>query len=303
MAAITSVNAVQAVLKLLASRGLPAVQGAMVMGNLINRDYEATLAQAGDTVNVPIPGVMSRNNIAEGGSVTPQVSTLGNAQVVLNMHSEATFTIPDVTRALTGAADGNFDLIDKFMQPAVIAMAEGIETDILGLYTNLTVNTDVGTSAVAITEDTVDDAETTLFTAKVPESQRKNLIVSAQAYSDLRQVPRFTEQATIGNGATIANGKVGTIKGFDVYRSQFVAKPSSTTYNMAFSKDALALVIRRMPTIANGLGVVTEYVENGSFGFRILASYNPNTLSMQFTIDTLYGVAVLRGSFGVRVLS
>lgn len=290
-------------MKLLASRGLPAVQGAMVMGNLVNRDYEATLAQSGDTVNVPIPGVMSRNNIAEGGSVTPQVSSLGNAQVVLNMHSEATFIIPDVTRALTGAAEGNFDLIDKFMQPAVIAMAEGIETDLLGLYTNLTVNTDVGTGTVAITEDTLDDAETALFNAKVPEGQRKNLIVSAQAYSDLRQVPRFTEQQTLGSGQAIATGKVGTIKNFDVYRSQFVAKPSTTTYNMAFSRDALALVMRRMPTILPGLGVITEYVENGSFGFRILTSYNPDTLSMQFTIDCMYGVAVLRGSFGVRVLS
>ena len=32
------------------------------MGNLVNRDFEPALAQAGDTVNVPIPPVMTANN-------------------------------------------------------------------------------------------------------------------------------------------------------------------------------------------------------------------------------------------------
>ena len=84
----------------MAADALPALMGNLVMGNLVNRDYEPVLAQTGDTVNVPIPPALVANNIAEGGTVTPQNPSLGNAQIVLNTHAEATFQIPDVTKVL-----------------------------------------------------------------------------------------------------------------------------------------------------------------------------------------------------------
>ncbi len=303
MASITSANAAQAIVKLVSAQGLPALMGNLVMGNLVNRDYEPTLAQAGDTVNIPIPPIMTRNNIAEGGSVVPQNPSLGNAQVVLNIHAEATFTIPDVTAALVGAERGDFSLLNKYMQPSAIALAEGVETDLLNLYTNLTVNTDVGTSAISLTESTIDKADQALFDAKVPQVAPKYLVVSSTGYSDLRQIPRFTQENTSGTGASITTGKIGKLKDFDVYRSQFVAKPSSTTYNLAFARDAFALVMRRLPQPMPGTGAIAEYAELGNFGYRVVMSYQPGTLSQQFTLDMLYGVAVLRHAYGVRVLS
>lgn len=303
MAAITSANAAQAIVKLVAAQGLPAIMGALVMGNLVNRDFEPTLANSGDTVNIPIPPVMTSNNLAEGGSVQTQNPSLGNAQVVLNQHAECSFVIPDVTAALVGAERGDFSLMNKFMQPATIAIAEGIESALFGLYTNLTANADVGTANTTITEDTIDRAERTLFDAKVPESEKRYLVMSSQAYSDARQLQRFTETRTIGSGQAIATGKVAEIKGFDVYRSQFVATSGSTTYNLAFARDAFALVMRRLPQPLPGTGAVADYAELGSFGLRIVMSYQPNTLAQQFTVDALFGVGVLRHIFGVRTLS
>lgn len=277
--------------------------GAMIMGGLVNRDYEPTLAQAGDTVNIKIPPVMSANNVAEGGSVQAQNPSIGNAQIVLNQHAEATFTIPDVLAALAGAERGDFSLMNLYMQPAMIALAERIETDLLGLYTNLTGNTDVGVSATALTESTVDSAEKTLFDAKVPQLEPKFLVTSSTAYSDLRNIERFTEVAKMGSGEAILTGQMGKIKDFSVFRSQFVAKPSATTYNLAFARNAFGLVIRRLPMPLPGTGAVADYGELGNFGMRIVMSYAPNTLSQQFTVDCLYGVAVLRQIMGVRVLS
>ena len=100
MAAITSSNVANAIVKLVAVDALPVLIGNLVMGNLVNRDYEPVLAQAGDTVNIPIPPTMVANNIAEGGTVQTQNPSLGNAQIVLNTHAEATFQIPDVTKVL-----------------------------------------------------------------------------------------------------------------------------------------------------------------------------------------------------------
>ena len=86
MAAITSANIAQAIVKLVAADALPALMGNLVMGNLVNRNYEPVLGQAGDTVNIPIVPSMVANNIAEGGTVTTQNPSLGNAQIVLNTH-------------------------------------------------------------------------------------------------------------------------------------------------------------------------------------------------------------------------
>src|SRR3954466_15548904 len=162
MPAITSANVANAIVKLVAADALPALIGNLVMGNLVNRDYEPTLAQAGDTVNIPIAPQLVANNIAEGGSVSLQNPTMGNAQIVLNTHAEATFQIPDVTRVLAVP-----DLLRVYMQPAVVAIAEKIETDLLNMYGAFSANSPVGTAGSPITEAVIDAAETALFQGKV----------------------------------------------------------------------------------------------------------------------------------------
>lgn len=299
MAAITSANVADAIVKLVAVDALPALVGNLVMGNLVNRNYEADLVNQGDTVNIPIPPTMTANNIAEGGSVSTQNPSLGNAQVVINVHAESSFQIPDVTRVLAHP-----DLLNMYMMPSIIAIAERIENDLTSLYVNLTANTQVGTANTTITESVVDTAETALFNAKVPESLPKFLLTSGATYGDLRQVQRFSEYEKAPDlGGTIVTGQVGRLKNFYVIRSQYVQKVSTTTYNLAFARDAFALVIRQLPRPLPNTGAIAEYAEMGNFGMRVVMSYAPNVLSQQFTVDVLYGIAVLRNVFGVAVLS
>lgn len=301
MGMITSGNVANAIVKLVAVDALPALMGNLVMGNLVNRDFEPTLAQAGDTVNVPIPPSLVANNIAEGGIVQAQNPSLGNAQIVLNTHAEATFQIPDVTKALAYP-----DMIRAYMQPAIIALAERIESDLLGLASQFTANSPIGIGGLPITEAMVDTAETTLFRAKVPSKMAKHLIVDPDTYSVLRQIPRFSEYNSAGLAGlqAIVEGSVGKIKDFFVIRSQFVQKTGAgptTNHCLAFAKDALGLVVRRLPQPLPGTGAVAEYAEVGNFGVRVVMSYAPNTLAQQFTVDVLYGAAVLRNNFGVQV--
>ena len=297
---ITSANVANAIVKLVAADALPALVGNLVMGNLVNRDYEPTLAQAGDTVNVPIPPTLVANNIAEGGTVLPQIHDLGNAAIQLNTHCEATFQIPDVTRVLAVP-----DLLQVYMRPAVIALAEKIESDLLGLYGSFTANTPLGTGGVSITEALVDSAETALFSAKLPVREPKYLVVDAATYSQLRQIPRFSEYQTAGEAGlrSLVDGTIGKIKDFFVFRSQFISKTGSpvATHNLAFAKNAIGLVVRRLPQPLPGTGAIAEYAELGNFGMRVTMSYQPNTLSQQFTVDVLYGCGVLRNEFGVQV--
>jgi hypothetical protein len=303
MASITSANIANAIVKLVAADALPALVGNLVMGNLVNRDYEPVLAQAGDTVNVPIAPQLVANNLAEGGSVQPQNPNLTNAQIVLNSHVEATFQIPDVTKVLAVP-----DLLAVYMQPAVAAIAERIESDLLGLYAGFTANTPLGTAGTPITEAVIDQAETALFQAKVPGNRPKYLVVDSNTYSQMRQIPRFSEFQTAGDAGlrTMVDGTIGKIKDFYVFRSQFVPGTGSSpvnTHNLAFDRDAIGLVVRRLPQPLPGTGAIAEYAELGNFGMRVTMSYQPNTLSQQFTVDVLYGCAVLRNNHAVQVNS
>lgn len=303
MASITSNNVANAIVKLVAVDALPALMGNLVMGNLVNRDFEPVLAQAGDTVNVPIPPVLTANNLAEGGTVQPQNPNLGNAQIVLNTHAEATFQIPDVTKVLATP-----ELLKMYMQPAIIALAERIESDLLSLASQFTANTPLGIPGIPISEATIDSAETALFQAKVPAGMPKYLVVDAGAYSQLRQIPRFSEYSTAGEAGlrAVIDGTVGKIKDFYVLRSQFVQKTGGATpitHNLAFTRESIGLVVRRLPQPLAGTGAVAEYAEAGGFGVRVVMSYAPNTLAQQFTVDVLYGAAVLRNSHGVQVTS
>ena len=91
-----------------------------------------------------------------------------------------------------------------------------------------------------------------------------------------------------------------------MFRSQFIAKTGSapiTTHNLAFTKDAIGLVVRRLPQPLPGTGAIAEYAELGNFGVRVVMSYQPNTLAQQFTVDVLYGAAVIRNAAGVQVNS
>jgi hypothetical protein len=277
--------------------------GNLIMGNLVNRDYEPVLAHAGDTVNVPIPPVLVANNIAEGGTVTPQNPSLGNAQIVLNTHAEATFQIPDVTKALAFP-----ELLKAYMQPAVVAIASRVERDLLNLYGQFTANTPLGTAGTPITEAVIDSAETSLFTAMVPASANKYLVVDSNSYSAIRQIPRFSEYYSAGEAGlkAIVEGNVGKMKDFFIFRSQFVpvtGTASPNTHNLAFTRDAIGLVVRRLPQPLPGTGAVAEYAEMGNFGIRVVMSYQPNTLAQQFTVDVLYGCGVLRNNFAVQINS
>ena len=147
-----------------------------------------------------------------------------------------------------------------------------------------------------------------MFQAKVPASEPKYLVVDAAAYSQLRQIERFSEYQTAGEAGlrALVDGSVGKIKDFFVFRSQFIKKTGSSplnTHNLAFTKSSIGLVMRKLPQPLPGTGDVAQYAELGNFGMRVIMSYEPNTLAQQFTVDVLYGTAVIRNNFGIQVNS
>jgi hypothetical protein len=295
-----------AIVKLVAAQGLPYLIANLRIANLVNRDFEPALASAGDTINVPIPATYVANNIVEGGSVQTQNPSLGNAQIVLNQHTEVSFQIPDVTKALA-----SMDVFQMSVGPAMAATATAIESNLLAQWPGFTANPPLGATS-AMDEARIDLGETAMFTALVPQNEPKFLFVSPTAFASMRQIPRFTEYQTIGAMGTMQGadlpgagplGANGMIKSFLVFRSQLVANNGTNYKNLAFHKNALGLVMRRLPQPLPGTGAIAEYAEMGGYGMRIILSYQPDTLAQQFTVDVLYGCGILRNGHGQVIQS
>lgn len=283
MTAITSMNLANAIVKLVAVDALPALIGQLVVGNLVHRDFEPTTWQAGDSVGVPVCG-----------------SQPGEVGIDLTSHIEATFQIPDVTKVIAVP-----DLLRLYMQPAMVALAERVESDLLRLWSRFTANAPVGAVGVALTDETLDAAETSLF-GKGDDQSPRYLVVTPYAYSHLRQMQSFSEYNSAGDAGlrALVEGPVGRWRNLFVFRSPFVHRSDvGKAHNLAFLPKAMAIAIRRLPKPLPGTGGIAEYAELGNFGMRVVMNYQPNTLAQQFTVDMLYGVKVLSPEQGVQVLS
>jgi hypothetical protein len=130
---------------------------------------------------------------------------------------ESTFVISDIAKALSSV-----DLLQTYIQSPMLAIAEAIELDLLSLGPLATFNAAVGASNTAPTEATIDAIESGFFKAKVPSGEPRICAVSADFYSSLRSLPRFTEVQTVGSGDAIVTGEFTRVKNVNFFRSQLI---------------------------------------------------------------------------------
>lgn len=220
--------------------------------------------------------------------MTTQNPSLGNAQIVLNTHAEATFQVPDVTKVLAVP-----DLLRLYMEPAVVALAEKIESDLLSMYAQFTADSVLGSGGTAITEAVVDQAETALFNAKVPARVPRYLVLGGDAHRRCGKSPGSASSSSAGEAGlrALIDGSVGRMKNFFVFRSQFVPKTGSTpttSHNLAFAKDAIGLVMQRS-TAASGDGRDCRISRVGQ-----LRHARGDELPAEYVVAAVHGGCVVR---------
>jgi N4-gp56 family major capsid protein len=112
----------------------------------------------------------------------------------------------------------------------------------------------------------------------IPPVEKKNLL----------GVPRFTEQAFVGDGRSIRNGMIGSLYNTDVYVSTNCAtvEDSGTNSNeravLYFQKDAIVFIEQMAP--------------------RVQSDYIIEYLGDVMVADTIFGTGVLRPEAGIAVV-
>ena len=109
------------------------------------------------------------------------------------------------------------------------------------------------------------------------------LIVPPATRNTMMGLARFTEQAFIGDGATIRNGQIGDVYGVKVFVTTNADTATTTTTRIALLAHPEAFVL------VDQLGV------------RVQTQYKQEYLGTLLTADTLYGVGELRDTSAVAL--
>lgn len=276
---------------IVAQEALGRLKSYLNVAKRVSRDSDYATASFGQTIQVPKRGAVSANDKTAGNVFTKQNPTGTNVEVTLNKHKEVTFTIDDVTKVLE-----NQNTINGYGEDGAIAIAEAIESDLLGLHPSIG-------STVTFDDASATNIDTSMLNIrkwftdqKVPMTEQKYMVVGPTVFNDLLSTDKFSRYDARGNGQSITDGQVLRTYGFEVFESQLVPTSGSPVayHNIAFTRNGLVLASRPLPR-PEGFGGRYAVINDPDLGLsmRTLFWYNADLGAHQLTIDVLYGVAVL----------
>lgn len=208
-----------------AQESLMILEANMVAAQLVHRDFENLVANFGDTVNTRLPAEFKMARKTDADNVNVQDAKATNVAVLLNQHIHASFIIKD------GEESKGFEsLRETYLEPAMLALAQGIDEIVLGqVYQFLTLDDGtpnvVGQLGVAATKQTVIAAREKMNDNRVPQMGR-NLILTTSTEADLLAVDLFISAEKLGDdGTALREASLGKKFGLQTWMSQNMAGP------------------------------------------------------------------------------
>ena len=189
----------------------------MVAANLIHRDFEDEIASYGDVVNTRQPSEFVARRKIDSEDVTVQNAEATNIPVTLNQHFHVSFRIRD------GEESKAFkDLVDFYLEPAVIAMGQGIDKVILGQTVQFIGNVagHIGLLSSTTAKDYILHTRKVMNDNKVPIDGR-NLILGSASETEVLKDDTFTSAEKVGDeGTALREASLGRKLGFNIYMCQ-----------------------------------------------------------------------------------
>ncbi len=208
-----------------AQESLMILEANMVAANLIHRDFENLIASFGDTVNTRLPAEFKMSRKGNNDDVSDQDAKATNVAVVLDQHIHASFVIKD------GEESKGFAVLrEVYLEPAMLALAQGIDEIVLGqAYQFLTLDDGtpnvVGQLGVAVTKQTVIAIREKMNNNKVPQ-QGRHTVWTPESEADLLAVDLFVSAEKVGDdGTALREASLGRKFGIQHWMSQNVADP------------------------------------------------------------------------------
>ncbi len=200
--------------ELWAQESLRILEANTVMANLVHRDFNSAIASFGQTVNTRKPAAFIAKNKVDGEDVTNQDATSTNIPVVLDQHIHTSFVIFD------GEESKSFKELRAFyLEPAMISIAQKVDEILCGQVYQFIANS-VGRLGLAVSEDTLIDAQSNQDIAKVPFRDR-NVVVPPAMHADFLRDDIFVSAERVGDlGTALREGSLGRKFGYNIFMDQ-----------------------------------------------------------------------------------
>ena len=253
----------------------------------------------GDVVHFPSPDRKSAAIKSANSQVTVNAESGTEKTVTINNHYEYSRLIEDFAevQALSSlrrfyTEDAGYALATQ-IDTSLIQLGRGVQTGTAGsaAYDDGYIGGDGNTKYVAasnnesaLTDAGIRRAIQRLDDQDVPMDGRF-MIVPPVARNTLMGIARFTEQAFVGDGASIRNGQIGDVYGVKV----FVSNNADTTNGSGAARVCL-------------LAHPEAFVLVEQLGIRVQTQYKQEYLGTLLTADTLYGVGELRDTSAVALV-
>jgi hypothetical protein len=251
----------------------------------------------GDSVTLPKPARGSATAKAAENAVTLIQESGSSISINLTAHWEYSRLIEDIAEVHALASmrrwytdDAGYSLArakDSVIFQAARTLNGGSGTDdwtgaVIG-SDGTTAFTDASDNSAAITDAGIRRVIQILDDNDIPMSDRF-IVVPPVARRVMMGIARFSEQAFVGDGNTIKNGKLGNVYGVNVHVSSNCPSPDTATtvkIGLLAHKDALVL--------ADVLAA------------RVQTQYKQEFLATLLTADTIFGVAEAYDKGGVPI--
>ena len=315
-------------------------KGNLVVANVVSEIPH--MGKKGDTIHVPNPTRAEANAKVEATAV----------KIISNVESKISFTIDEhweYTRLIEDIAnvqaintyrsfytdDAGFSLAtrtDRELWKRVAELNSGTVATATALFETAVIGSDGTTVFSGVTPgngtalsdaglrriiQTLDDADTPMMD--------RVLVIPPVEKNSLSGIPRFTEQAFVGEGGganTIRNGLIGELYGVNVYVStqcpyihvnsvtstQSVTFTSTAPTGASFADD-FGIVVdwnTSSPTDAKFRAAVMMHksaiVHIPQMGVRAQTQYKQEFLADLFTADVIFDTGVLRNTAGVGIV-
>lgn len=254
----------------------------------LSTTYSDTQVSKGQNLILRVPSVTAAQDFVAGTGYVSQDATLTDASITLDQHKYAGYAVTDVERD-----SSLINLVDSWANANAHALGKSVVEYIIS---QLDASTPAETNIVAAGSfglDELIDVGSAMDADNIPSVGRWALVppaYHANLEKDIGTTGNFGN-STFSIDATITNGALGQLRGFQIYKS-------SLTTNLYFGvKETVGVLtaVPALPEVGNTGGEIGYVVEpNSGLTVQARSSYD-NTLAQLNNILTLYfGASVLR---------
>jgi N4-gp56 family major capsid protein len=212
-----------------------------VMSELVDRDYEGEIKNAGDVVRIRAFGTVAVRDYVRNTAITYESLTDPMQSLQIDKQKYFAFRIDDLDKA-----QADLNVAEGYATQAAFAVRDVIDAALYGHYIHVNTSSIIGpTTAVPVTKTNIYDYITQLAEMldmnNVPQDERA-LVISPKFKRVLLQSDAFTRATSLGDEA-IKNGFIGHVAGFKVHVSTVVPLLAGDVHPiLAFHRNFITFV-------------------------------------------------------------